>query len=238
MVSQLQLGDLTVEVVLKDIKHVHLSVYPPAGRVKVTAPSRMRLANLRAFVISKLDWIKRQQNKLRGQARETPRGYLDRESHYLWGKRYLLKVVEAEVAPAVTLTHAQMRLQVRSGTELERRQAIVDAWYRDQLRAALPPLAAKWGSAMGVEVARFYVQRMRTRWGTCNPRQRSIRLNTELAKKPPECLEYILVHEMVHLLEPSHNARFVGLMDHFLPKWRHLRDRLNELPIREEAWDY
>lgn len=238
MVSQLQLGDLTVEVVLKDIKNVHLSVYPPTGRVKVTAPSRMRLDTIRAFVISKLDWIKRQQEKLRGQARETPRDYLDRESHYLWGKRYLLKVVEAETAPAVTLTHSQMHLQVRPGTDGERKQAIVEAWYRDQLRAALPPLAAKWGALMGVEVARFYVQRMRTRWGTCNPRRRSIRLNTELAKKPRECLEYILVHEMVHLLEPSHNARFVRLMDHFMPKWRHFRERLNQLPIREEDWDY
>lgn len=238
MTRQLQLGDITVEVVLKDIKNVHLSVYPPAGRVRISAPSRMSLDTIRVFAISKLDWIKRQQEKLRGQQRETPRDFLDRESHYLWGKRYLLKVIEAEAAPEITLKHSQMLLQVRPGTEVERRQALVDAWYREQLRAALPDLVAKWESLMGVKVVRFYVQRMRTRWGTCNPRRRSIRLNTELAKKPRECLEYILIHEMVHLLEPSHNAHFVRLMDHFMPKWRHHRDRLNQLPVREEHWDY
>lgn len=238
MARQLQLGDITVEVVLKDIRNVHLSVYPPAGRVRISAPSRMSLDTIRVFAISKLDWIKRQQEKLRGQQRETPRDFLDRESHYLWGKRYLLKVIEAEAAPEITLKHSQMLLQVRPGTEVERRQALVDAWYREQLRAALPDLVAKWESLMGVKVVRFYVQRMRTRWGTCNPRRRSIRLNTELAKKPRECLEYILIHEMVHLLEPSHNARFVRLMDHFMPKWRHHRDRLNQLPVREENWDY
>lgn len=238
MVKELQLGDITVEVVLKDIKNVHLSVYPPAGRVRISAPLRMKLDTIRIFAISKLDWIKRQQEKLRCQERETPREFLDRESHYLWGKRYLLKVIETEAAPVITLKHGQMRLQVRPGTKVEQRQAIVDAWYREQLRAALPPLADKWESLMGVKVARFFVQRMRTRWGTCNPRRRSIRLNTELAKKPRECLEYILIHEMVHLLEPSHNARFVRLMDHFMPKWRHFRDRLNQLPVREEQWDY
>ena len=238
MVTQLQLGDITVEVELKDIKNVHLSVYPPMGRVRVSAPSRMSLNTIRVFVISKLDWIKRQQVKLRGQVRETPRDFLERESHYLWGKRYLLKVVEAEAAPAISLKHSQMVLQVRPGTDADRRRATVDAWYRERLRAALPSLVAKWEPLMGVKVARFFVQRMRTRWGTCNPRRRSIRLNTELAKKPAECLEYILVHEMAHLLEPSHGARFVHLMDHFMPKWRHFRDRLNQLPVREENWEY
>ena len=238
MAETIDLGDIKVEVVKKDIKNIHLSVYPPAGRVRISAPSRMSLDTIRVFVISKLGWIKQQQQKFQSQARETPREYLDRESHYVWGKRYLLRVIESDTAPAVELKHSRMFLHVRPGTDAVKKQIIMEAWYRAQLRQALPPLIAKWEPLMGVQVARFFVQRMKTRWGSCNPGARRIRLNTDLAKKPRECLEYVVVHEMVHLLEPTHNARFVALMDQFMPKWQFYRDVLNRLPVRHEDWGY
>jgi predicted metal-dependent hydrolase len=235
---QIKLGTIAVDVVFKDIKNVHLSVYPPAGRVRISAPSHMNLEVVRIFAASKLDWIKRQQKKLREQERETAREYLDRESHYVWGKRYLLKVHEVDEPPTIELKASGMVLQVRPGTDEYKAQAIVEEWYREQIKKAAPPMLAKWQPLMGVEVDRFFVQRMKTRWGSCNHEARTIRLNTELAKKPQECLEYIVVHEMAHLLEPTHNARFVILMDQFMPRWQFYRQVLNRLPVRHESWDY
>ena len=236
MGQQLQLGDLTVEVVLKNIKHVHLSVYPPNGSVRIAAPARMSMETIRSFAISKLSWIKKQQQKLQAQARETPRDYLERESHYVWGQRYLLTVGEAEQPPRVELTHQHLRLTVRPGSSVSKRQAVLEAWYREQMHAAVPPLISKWEPVMGVTVARFFVRHMKTRWGSCTPSTRSIRLNTDLAKKPRECLEYIIVHELAHLLEPTHNRRFVSLMERFMPRWQVYRDELNRLPVRHEEW--
>lgn len=238
MVTQLTLGDITVDVVLKDIKNVHLKVYPPKGEVRISAPAHMPLDTIRVFAISKLDWIKRHQKQLIEQERETFREYRDRESHYVWGKRYLLAVSESQQPPAVHLEHGRMVFQVRPGTDVTKRREIVAAWYRDRIRAAVPALFAKWEPVMGVTVERLFVRQMKTKWGSCNPRSASIRLNTELAKKPRECLEYVVVHEMAHLLEPSHNARFIALMDRFLPEWRIRRDLLNQLPVRHEDWAY
>jgi len=238
MVTQIAFGDITVDVVLKDIKNIHLSVYPPSGRVRIAAPSRMRLDTIRVFAISKLGWIKQQQKKLQGQERDTPREYLDRESHYLWGKRYLLKVIEGNAAPSVALQHSRMLLRVRPGTAAKKKQAIIEAWYRQQLKKAVPPLIVKWEPLLGVKIERFFVQRMKTKWGSCNHGTHSIRLNTELAKKPRECLEYIVVHEMTHVLEPTHNARFVALMDQCIPQWQFYRDQLNRLPVSHEDWAY
>jgi predicted metal-dependent hydrolase len=238
MVTQIELGDIAVDVVQKDIKNIHLSVYPPTGKVRISAPLRMDLDTIRVFAITKLGWIKSQQQKLREQERETPREYLDRESHYLWGKRYLLKVEEKDAAPEVELKHNKMILRIRPGANQETKQAILEAWYRENLKEAVPALIAKWEPLIGVKVERFFVQRMKTKWGGCSPDSRSIRLNTELARKPPECLEYIVVHEMVHLLEPTHNNRFTSLMDQFMPKWRFYKDELNKLPIRHENWAY
>ncbi len=238
MVMQIELGDITVDVVLKDIKNIHLSVYPPSGRVRISAPARMSLDTIRVFAISKLDWIKRQQRKLQEQEREAPREYLDRESHTVWGNRYLLKVVEADEAPSVELQHSQILLRARPGADEAKKQAVLEEWYRQQLKQAAPPLIAKWEALMGVKIERFFVQRMKTRWGSCNPGARTIRLNTELAKKPRECLEYIIVHEAAHLLEPTHNARFVALMDRFMPNWQFYRDRLNRFPVSHETWGY
>jgi hypothetical protein len=238
MVTQINLGEIDVDVVLKDIKNIHLSVYPPHGRVRVAAPLRMDLDTIRVFTISKLAWIKKQQKKLRDQERETPREYLERESHFLWGKRYLMRVVEADEAPRVDLEHRSMTLRVRPGTDEEKRRAIVDGWYRGQLKTAAPHLLAKWEKRIGVQVERFFVRRMKTRWGSCNPATRSIRFNTDLAKKPKDCLEYIVVHELAHLLEPTHNSRFVALMDRFMPKWQFYREQLNRLPVSHEEWMY
>ena len=198
----------------------------------------MELDTIRVFAISKLRWIKQQQKKLREQDRETPREYLDRESHYVWGKRYLLKVVEEDAAPMVELKHSKMILRVRLGTNDDVKQEVVAQWYRGQIKATVLELIAKWEPMMGVSVERVFVQKMKTKWGSCNPVMRSIRLNTDLAKKPHECLEYIVVHEMVHLLEPTHNSRFVVMMDQFMPKWRFYRDELNRLPVRHEDWVY
>lgn len=238
MTTQIELGDITVDVVLKDIKNVHLSVYPPAGKVRISAPLRMDIDTIRVFAISKLGWIKQQQRKLQEQERETPREYLDLESHYVWGKRYLLKVIEVDEASSVTLKHSKMILQVRPGTDEKKKQPIIDAWYREQLKKAVPPLIAKWEPLIAVKIERFYVRKMKTKWGSCNHRALSIRLNTDLAKKPKDCLEYIIVHEMAHLLEPTHNARFIALMDQFMPKWQFYRDKLNRLPVSHENWVY
>ncbi|MDQ3249132.1 MAG: M48 family metallopeptidase [Chloroflexota bacterium] len=238
MVTQIELGELQVDVVRKNIKNIHLSVYPPTGRVRISAPSRMSLEMIRVFAISKLGWIKRQQQKLQAQERETPREYLDRESHYVWGKRYLLQVLESDEALAVELKHSRLLLRVRPDTDSLKRQAMLEAWYRGQLKQAVPPLVARWEPLMGVKVARFFVQRMKTRWGSCNPSARTIRLNTDLAKKPRECLEYVIVHEMAHLLEPTHNARFVALMDQFMPAWPFYQEQLNRLPVSHEHWVY
>ncbi len=238
MVTQIRLGDIAVDVVLKDIKNIHLSVYPPTGKVRIAAPLRMDLDTIRVFAITKLGWIKNQQQKLREQQRETPREYLDRESHYVWGKRYLLQLVEKDAAPEVELKHNKMRLQIRPASSEVRKQEILEAWYRDRIKEAVPVLIAKWEPLIGVKVERFFVQRMKTKWGSCSPHSKSIRLNAELAKKPPECLEYIVVHEMVHLLEPTHNSRFITLMDRFMPKWRFYKEELNKLPVRHESWAY
>ncbi|AZD85467.1 putative metal-dependent hydrolase [Pseudomonas chlororaphis subsp. aureofaciens] len=238
MSEHIQLGDIRVEVQRKNNKHAHLYVYPPEGRVHISAPLHMGLDALRAFAISRLSWIKAQQRQMRAQPRETEREYLNRESHQVWGRRYLLEVIEVDATPAVELKHSTLVLQIRPGSDEARRGALLESWYRQQLRAKLPVLLAKWQPLMGVNVRRILVQRMKTRWGGCNSNTGNIRLNTELAKKPPECLEYILVHELVHLVESTHNARFLALMDKFMPHWRQIKDELNRLPVRHEEWDH
>jgi len=235
---EIKLGDINVDVVYKDIKNIHLSVHPPNGRVSISAPRRMKLDIIRVFAVSKLGWIKRQQKKLLEQARETRREYIDRESHYAWGKRYLLSISEESQRWSVELKHKRMILRIRPGTDENRRRAIMEEWYRIQIKQEAPNIIAKWERLMKVKVTRFFVQRMKTKWGSCNYGASSIRLNTDLAKKPKECLEYIIVHEMAHLLEPTHNARFTALMDKFMPKWQFYRSQLNRLPVSHENWIY
>ena len=238
MTGTIELGDIVIDVVNKDIKNVHLSVYPPTGRVRISAPSHMSLDTIRSFAVSKLGWIRQQQSKLRDQERETPREYLDNESHYLWGKRYLLEVAEQEAPPRVEVKHGALVLRVRPGADMAKKRAIVSQWYRNQIKDAVPLLIEKWEPVIDVKVANLFVRQMKTKWGSCNPEAGSIRLNSELAKKPPECLEYVVVHEMVHLLEHTHNGRFVALMDQFMPQWKWHQDKLNGTPLKHESWAY
>lgn len=238
MPSKIQLGDIEVDVIHKDIKNIHLSVYPPTGIVRISAPLRMDLDTIRVFALTKLSWIRKQQQKLREQERETPREYLERESHYAWGQRYLLKIVEKEASPHIDLRHSGMVLYVRPGSSAVKRGAIMDEWYRQQIKDEMAPLIEKWQKRLGVEANRIIVQRMKTKWGSCTSQTKIIRINLELAKKPLECLEYIIVHELIHLIEPTHNRRFVELIEQYLPKWKFYREELNRLPVRHETWSY
>lgn len=238
METTIQLGDIAVDVVLKDIKNIHLSVYPPNGHVRISAPSRMSLEYIRAYAVTRLQWIKDQQAKIRSQERTSARDFVTGESHFLWGKRYLLTVQEVDSPTCISINRGRLVLTVRPGTSTERRGEFIETWLRSQLKAASTILINKWEPKLGVEVRQFYVQRMRTKWGSCSPDRKAIRLNSELAKKPIECLEYIVVHEMVHLIEPSHNNRFIALMDQNMLKWKYYRDELNRLPVRHEEWKY
>lgn len=236
MTTQLQLGDIIVEVTKKDIKNVHLSVHPPTGAVRIAAPRRMNMEAIRLFAISKLPWIKQHQKKLRAQDREPPRDYIDRESHYVWGKRYLLKFVISNGAAQVVLKHKVMALHSRTEIPTDKWEAIVEAWYRDEIRRALPDILAKWEPLLGVKAERIFVRRMKTKWGSSNPTHRHIRLNTELAKKAPECLEYVVLHELSHFLAPRHDQRFISLLDQHLPHWRTIRQSLNSAPLSYQEW--
>ena len=238
MQSQITVGGVTVDVVHKDIKNVHLSVHPPTGRVTIAAPNHMSLDTVRLFAIAKVSWIRQQQDKLNQQDRETPREFLSRESHYVWGERYLMKVVEVDAPPAIELKHTRMVFQIRPGMDNDKKKELLDGWYRELVREAIEPLFKTWEQRIGVKANGVSVRRMKTKWGSCNPTSKTILLNTDLAKKPRECLEYIVVHELVHLLEPTHNDRFIKLMDQHMPKWQSHRQLLNSLPVRHENWGY
>ena len=234
----IQLGDLIIDVDLKDIKNIHLSVYPPLGRVRISAPERMDLDTIRVFAISKLKWIKKQQEAFHKQERETPREYLTRESHYFLGERYLLKVTEMDASPKIILKRKEILMIVRPNTTQDKKREILDEWYRDELKRIIPRMIGVWEKKIGVEANEYGIKRMRTKWGTCNPIAKRIWINLELAKKPLECIEYIVVHELLHLLEPSHNDRFLALLDDHMPKWKFYRDELNRLPFSHLDWRY
>jgi hypothetical protein len=236
MVETILLGDIVIAMTRKDIKHVHLSVHPPNGRVTLVAPRGTRSEVARAYALSKLAWIRDQQANLRRQARETPRQFVERESHYLWGRRYLLSVREGEAKPAIRLSHRSITLTVRPGSSRAKRAAVMHAWHKAMLHEAVPKLIRKWELKLGVEVAGYFLQRMKTKWGGCNHRARTIRLNTELVKKPKDLLEYVVVHEMLHLIAPTHSERFFALISKHYPAWREARAELNELPLGAEAW--
>jgi predicted metal-dependent hydrolase len=238
MTTKIQLGDIVADITLKDIKNLRLSVHPPSGAVRISAPLRMNLDAIRIFALSKLGWIRKQQQKLRDQEREIPREYLDREGHYFLGKRYLLEVIEMDAAPRVAIRHDTLVLQVRPGAGDDRKKSVINEWYRQQLKARLPEVIETWESVIGVQVAEWGIKKMKTRWGTCNINARRVWLNLELARKSPQCLEYVLVHEMVHLLERRHNHRFRSLMDRFLPNWRLYQDELNRAPLACESREY
>ena len=236
---QLTVGDLVVDVVRKDIKNLHLAVYPPDGRVRVAVPLLVDDEAVRLAVISRLTWIRRQQTKFEKQERQSAREYVSGESHYYQGNRYLLNVIYRDGVPKVVVrNNTTIDLFVRPGSDTAQRERVMLAWYRRQLKQLVPPLIAKWEAIVGVEVAEWRVKQMKTKWGTCNPEAGRIWLNLELIKKPVACLEYIIVHEMVHLLERQHNDRFVAYMDKFMPQWRLVRDELNQAPLGHATWEY
>ena len=236
MSETIRLGEVTILVTRKNIKNVHLSVYPPDGRVTLVAPSATRLDVARAYAISKLSWIKEQKKKLSVQARESPRQFIERESHSLWGRRLLMSVVEREAKPFVSLDHKRITLTVRPDSDHARRQQIIHEWHKSLLHEVVPPLIKKWERKLKVKVTGYFLQRMKTKWGSCNHRAGHIRLNTELVKKPKDLLEYVIVHEMAHLLEPTHSDRFLAILDEHYPTWREARAELNELPLTAEVW--
>jgi predicted metal-dependent hydrolase len=236
---QIVVHDLVIDVVRKEIKNLHLAVYPPDGRVRVAAPLHVDDEAVRLFAVSKLGWIRRQQAQFAEQERQSAREYVSGESHYYQGRRYLLNVVYHDGPPRVVVrNNTTMDLYVRTGSDTARRERVLLEWYRAQLKAAVPPLLAKWEPVVGVQVADWRIRRMKTKWGTCTIEARRIWLNLELAKRSVRCLEYIIVHEMVHLLERGHTERFTAYMDRFLPQWRLLRDELNRGPLAHETWDY
>ena len=235
---QIELGNIKIEVEQKDIKNIHLSVYPPNGAVRIAAPNRMDIDTIRVFALNKLKWIKKQQLTFKNQERETPREYLNKESHYFLGKRYLLKVIEENKPPRIILKHKSIELYVRPNTTQEKKQELLEEWYRNELKRIVPKLIAKWETVIGVKSNEFGIKKMRTKWGTCNTKTKRIWLNLELAKKPLECIEFIIVHELVHLLERTHNEVFVSYMNEFIPKWRFYREELNKLPFRHIDWKY
>jgi predicted metal-dependent hydrolase len=236
---KLEIGDIDILVVKKDIKNIHLAVYPPNGKVRLAAPQEVNDETIRLFAISKISWIRKQQRKFKSQVRQSPRQYINRETHYFLGRKYLLKVEEVERGFGVSIKNkATIVLRVKSESTLESRKSMVIAWYREQLKKLLPNLIAKWEKTIGVQIEDWGVRQMRTKWGTCNIKSKKIWLNLELAKKPLICIEYIVVHELIHLLERNHNERFLAYMNKFMPQWKSHKEELNKLPVSHEDWEY
>jgi predicted metal-dependent hydrolase len=236
MTEIIQIGDILLAVTRKDIKNVHLSVHPPEGRVTLSAPMQTRLEVARAYAITKMSWIREQQKKLRRQERETSRKFIERESHYLWGRRHLLTVIERDTKPRVTVDHRRITLKVRPGSDYAKRAAMIHEWHKGLLHEFIPDLISKWEPKLGVQVSAYFLQRMKTKWGSCHHQAGHIRLNTELVKKPKDLIEYVVVHEMLHLIEPTHSERFISLLTNHFPTWREARAELNALPLAAEAW--
>jgi predicted metal-dependent hydrolase len=234
--SSLRVAGLEVDVDFKDIKNMHLSVYPPAGRVRVAAPRRATEEAVRLAVIERLPWIKRQRQEFQSASRQTERKMVSGETHYVWGQRYLLDVSQSSGSFRIETKGNTLWVMTPEGTDAEGRYAALDRWYRRELKAAVPALLEKWQPILEVEVDNLVVRRMKTKWGTCITRSRTVWLNPELAKKDPRCLEYVVVHELAHLRERGHGEKFVALMDQVLADWRGRRDQLNEAPLSYEEW--
>lgn len=237
--EQIIISNIKIDVVRKDIKNIHLAVYPPTGRVRIAAPLQVNEDAIRLFAISKLGWIKKNQRKFEGQERISPREYKNRESHYFQGKRYLLNIIEDDKPPKIVFKNkTYIDLYVRPKTPAARRHEIMNEWYRVQLKKQIPELIEKWEKKLNVKVGEWQVKLMKTKWGSCNIEKKRIWINLELAKKPIQCLEYILVHEIVHLLERHHNDKFLYYMDKYLPDWKQLKTELNKLPVSHADWNY
>ncbi|MDP2605030.1 MAG: SprT family zinc-dependent metalloprotease [Deltaproteobacteria bacterium] len=237
--SQIRVSGVPVEIVRKGIKNLHLGVYPPHGRVRVAAPLRVSDAAVRLAVVGKLGWIKRQRARFEAQPRQSEREMVSGESHYFLGQRYRLRVVTYEgPAKVVARNKSVIELHVRRDFSAVQRERVLQRWYRQQLKELIPPLLQKWQTAVGVQADEWAIKKMKTKWGACNVEARRIWLNLELAKKPVQCLEYIVVHELVHLLERYHNDNFLALMNATLPQWRSRRSELNAAPLGHATWSY
>lgn len=228
---QLLIGAVPIEVTHKPIKHLHLSVLPPDGVVRISAPHGMSPEHVRAYAIGKLAWIRRQQARLAAQPRESPRLLVERESHALWGVRLLLQIEEVQAAPTIEVHPKRLVLFVRPGATLEKRRSILSAWYRQQLRQEAAGRLEHWQQRLDVQMNRLFIQAMSRQWGSCNPVTRNIRLNTQLAQKPRACLDYVVLHELAHLRIPTHAEEFVALLDSLMPDWQERRRLLNQLPL-------
>jgi len=230
---------IDVQVVRKNIKNLHLGVYPPNGHVRVAVPEHVTDENVRLAVVSKLSWIKKRQQAFKEQPRQSERAYISGECHYVLGKRYRLELIEQiGISRVELLKSGKLKMFVKPATSIENKEKLLNDWYRVELKKIIPELLQKWEPIVGRQADDWGIKKMKTKWGSCNIEQRRIWLNLDLAKKPPECLEYILVHELVHLLERQHNERFKAHMDRFLPQWRHIRDILNGSPLGHEEWVY
>lgn len=237
--DKMTIGDIEVDIVQKDIENLHLGVYPPNGRVRIAAPNKMDHDNIRLFAISKIPWIKNQKSKFKEQNRQSEREFVSGESHYFEGERYLLNVIYRVAKPKVKVRNKKyIDLYVREGSIKEKRKEVMTEWYRERLKERIPALIEKWEEIMKVEVGSWGIRLMKTKWGSCDQSSKRILLNLELAKKNKSCLEYIVVHEMVHLLEREHNDRFIAYMDKFLPNWRSVKDELNDLIFESSDWSY
>lgn len=237
--SKMVVGGIQVQIIRKDIKNLHLGVHPPEGHVRVAVPGHVTDERIRLAIVDKLSWIKKQQAEFLAQPRQSAREMVNGESHYFFGKSYRLEVIEQPGKARVELfSGSKIRLTVSENTNTESRLKLMNEWYREQLKQVIPKLLDQWQKKIGVEANDWGVKKMKTKWGSCNIEAKRIWLNLDLAKKPPECLEYIIVHELVHLLERHHNSRFVGFMDNFMPKWRLNRETLNKSPLSHEEWEY
>lgn len=235
--EKIRVSNMTVDLVRKDIKNIHLAVYPPTGRVRIAAPLNVGEESIRLYALSKLAWIRRNQRKFEKQERQTPRSYKERESHYFLGKRYLLRVKETSGAGYVEVAgKSHLDLYVKPGASVDYKHKVMTEWYRAELRKITPKLIQSWEKKLDVTLNEWGIRKMKTKWGSCNIEQKRIWLNLELAKKPLHCIEYIIVHEMIHLLERHHNDHFKSYLDTYLPNWKQIKDELNRMPVSHEEW--
>jgi predicted metal-dependent hydrolase len=239
-IGEIRVSGLTVQVVRKDIKNLHIGVYPPNGRVRVAAPLNLDNDAVRLAVAGKLGWIKKHQAKFRVQPRESEREFVSGESHYYMGQRYRLRVLHHDGVPRVAVVRGKsvIELRVRPGATAERCSQVLQDWYRQQLKGMIPAILQKWQKTLGVQTRDWRIKRMKTKWGSCNSKAGRIWINLEIIKKPAHCLEYIIVHELVHLIERPHNSRFISIMDQHVPRWRLYRQELNSAPLAHETWKY
>jgi predicted metal-dependent hydrolase len=230
--------DLEIETVKKDIKNIHVGVYPPNGRVRVAAPFQTTDETIKLLVISKMPWIKKQQLKYNEQERQTKREYISGESHYFVGNRYRLNVIQTDAKPRIEIKRkTRIDMHIQPQTPLQKRERLMDNFYRSELKKQIPALVSKWQEITGLQTKEIKIKKMKTKWGTCNPKQQRVWLNLELAKKPLRCLEYVLVHEMAHLKEKHHNEQFELLLKSYLPQWNQCKQELNQGILSYSKWE-